>query len=144
MSMKCFYADEHAGGGGTPGAPYIDSPHHHHNINHRRRTEREGDSPRPHSANNNNIHPSHVTMATNSYPPQHPPNATYPATQSAPAMSSLRAPAQSSQNQVIQTHIFAPIVTGALTKKTKFPIPSRLVPEAEWVYLVRVLHWMQV
>jgi hypothetical protein len=36
-------------------------------------------------------------------------------------MNSLRAPAQSSQNQVIQTHIFAPVVTGAPTKKTKFP-----------------------
>ena len=35
-----------------PGAPYVDSSHHSHlNINQRRRNERDGDSPRPHSAN---------------------------------------------------------------------------------------------
>ena len=62
-----------------------------------------------------------ITTATNPYPPQHPSNVSYPANQSAPVMSSLRPPAQNSQNQVIQTHIFAPVVTGALTKKTKFP-----------------------
>lgn len=124
MLLRATTGDEH-GGGGTPngtGAPYIDSPHHHHlTINQRRRSEREDDSPRPHSANNSIVHPGHITTTTNPYPPQHPSNVTYPANQSAPAMSSLRAPAQSSQNQVIQTHIFAPVVTGAPTKKTKFP-----------------------
>ncbi|KAF8815492.1 hypothetical protein BYT27DRAFT_7249155 [Phlegmacium glaucopus] len=124
MLLRATTGDEHGGGGtsnGT-GAPYIDSPHHHHlGINQRRRNERDGDSPRPQTANNNNLHPGHITPATNPYPPQHPSNITYPANQSAPVMSSLSAPAQSSQNQVIQTHIFAPVVTGAPTKKTKFP-----------------------
>ena len=74
-----------------------------------------------HSANNGNgQHPAHITTATNPYPPQHPSNVSYPANQSAPVMSTLRPPAQNSQNQVIQTHIFAPVVTGALTKNTKF------------------------
>jgi hypothetical protein len=70
-------------------------------------------------------HPPHITTTTNPYPPQLPSNVSCPspADQSAPVMSSLRPPppAQSSQGQVIQTHIFAPVVTGAPTKKTKFP-----------------------
>ena len=123
MLLRATTGDEHAAAG-TPngtGAPYIDSTHHHLNINQRRRSDRDDDSPRPHSANNSNGHPGHITTATNPYPPQHPSNVSYPANQSAPVMSSLRAPAQNSQNQVIQTHIFAPVVTGAPTKKTKFP-----------------------
>ena len=107
------------GGGGTPngaGAPYLDL-----NMNHRRRSEREGDSSRPIPASNINGHPAHLTTATNPYPQHSSSSVSYPANQSAPAMSSLRAPAQSSQNPVIQTHIFAPVVTGAPTKKTKFP-----------------------
>src|SRR5271169_12215 len=97
-------------GAGTPngtGAPYLDSPHHHHlSTNHRRRSEREGDSPRPHSANYINGHPGHITTAMNPYPPRHPSgNVSYPANQSAPAMNLLRAPAQRRQNMVIQTHI---------------------------------------
>ena len=47
MLLRATTGDEHPGGGGTPGAPCIDSPHHHHNINRRCRTEREGNSPRP-------------------------------------------------------------------------------------------------
>ena len=123
MLLRATTGDEHAGGtlNGT-GPPYLDSTHHHHlNIDQRRRSDREDDSPRPRSANNSNGHPGHITTATNPYPPQHPSNVSYPANQSAPVMNSLRAPAQSSQTQVIQTHIFAPVVTGAPTKKTKFP-----------------------
>ena len=123
MLLRATTGDEHAGGAPNgSGTPSIDSAHHHLNINQRRRSEREGDSPRPHSANNGNgQNPAHMTTATNPYPPQHPSNVSYPANQSAPVMNSLRPPAQSGQNQVIQTHIFAPVVTGAPTKKTKFP-----------------------
>lgn len=121
MLLRATTGDEHGGAPNGTGPPYIDSPHHHQlNINQRRRTEREGESPRPHSANNDNGHPGHISTATNPYP-QHPSNVSYPANQSAPVMNSLRQPTQSSQNQVIQTHIFAPVVTGAPTKKTKFP-----------------------
>ncbi|KAF8148898.1 hypothetical protein B0H34DRAFT_202142 [Crassisporium funariophilum] len=138
MLLRATTGDEHAGGGaGTPngsGTPYVDSPHHHHlgrssTMPHRRsRGDRDGESPRPHS---NGPHPG-ITTATNPYPPQHPSNAAYPANQSAPAqpaMSSLRGPGGAGQQaggegrtgQVIQTHIFAPVVTGAPIKKPKFP-----------------------
>ena len=122
MLLRATTGDEHAGGGAPNGSgtPYIDSTHHL-SINQRRRSDREGDSPRPHSANNGNgQNPAHITTTTNQYP-QHPSNVSYPANQSAPVMNSLRPPAQSGQNTVIQTHIFAPVVTGAPTKKTKFP-----------------------
>jgi hypothetical protein len=123
MLLRAITGDEHARGTlNRTGPPYLDSTHHHHlNIDQRRQSDREDDSPRPHSANNSNGHPGHITTATNPYSPQHPSNVSYPANQLAPVMNSLRAPAQSSQNQVIQTHIFAPVVTGAPTKKTKFP-----------------------
>jgi hypothetical protein len=123
MLLRATTGDEHAGGAPNgSGTPCIDSTHHHLNINQRRRSDREGDSPRPHSANNGNgQNPGHITTTTNPYPPQHPSNVSYPANQSAPVMNSLRPPAQNVQNQVIQTHIFAPVVTGAPTKKTKFP-----------------------
>jgi hypothetical protein len=123
MLLRATTGDEHAGGGAPNGSgtPCIDSTHHL-NINQRRRSDREGDSPRPHSANNGNgQNPGHITTTTNPYPPQHPSNVSYPANQSAPVMNSLRPPAQTGQNPVIQTHIFAPVVTGAPTKKTKFP-----------------------
>jgi hypothetical protein len=124
MLLRATTGDEHAGGGAPNGSgtPYIDSTHHHLNINQRRRSDREGDSPRPHSANNGNgQNPAHMSTTTSPYPPQHPSNVSYPANQSAPVMNSLRPPAQGGQNPVIQTHIFAPVVTGAPTKKTKFP-----------------------
>jgi hypothetical protein len=124
MLLRATAGDEHAGGGAPngSGAPYIDSTHHHLNINQRRRSDREGDSPRPHSANNGNgQNPAHITTTMNPYPPQLPSNVSYPANQLAPVMNSLRPPPQSGQNRVIQTHIFAPVVTGAPTKKTKFP-----------------------
>ena len=118
MLLRATTGDEHAGGT-NGGAPYIDSQHYL--TIQRRRSDREDDPPRLHSPNNTNGHPGHITTATNPYPPQHTSNVSYPANQSAPVMNSLRAPAQTSQNQVIQTHIFAPVVTGAPTKKTKFP-----------------------
>ena len=123
MLLRATTGDEHAVGvPNGSGTPYIDSAHHHLNINQRRRSDREGDSPRPHSSNNGNgQNPAHITTTTNTYPPQHPSNVSYPANQSAPVMNSLRPPAQSGPNPVIQTHIFAPVVTGAPTKKTKFP-----------------------
>ena len=74
-----------------------------------RQSDREDDPPRPHPANNTNGHPGHITTPTDPYPPQHTSNVSYPANQATPVMNSLRAPAQTSQNQVIQTHIFAPV-----------------------------------
>jgi hypothetical protein len=74
-------------------------------ISPRRRRDREGDSPKPHSANNGNgQNPGHITTTTNPYP-QHTSNVSYPANQSAPVMNFLRPTAQSSQNPVIQTYI---------------------------------------
>ena len=109
--MRCFYVPPHEYAGGRAsngsGTPCIDSTHHHLDINQPRQIDREDDSPRPHSANNGNgQHPAHIMTVTNPYTPQHPYNVSYPANQSAPVMSSLRPPAQNSQNQVIQTHIF--------------------------------------
>jgi hypothetical protein len=53
MLLRATTGDEHGEDmPNRPGAPYVDSSHHSHlNINQRRRNERDGDSPRPHSAN---------------------------------------------------------------------------------------------
>ncbi|KAF9523220.1 hypothetical protein CPB83DRAFT_898959 [Crepidotus variabilis] len=74
-----------------------------------RRPDRE--SPRPHSG------VTAVAATTNHYP-QPPPGISYPASQSAPG--SLRN-VPGVQGHVYTTHVFAPVVTGAPTKKTKYP-----------------------
>ncbi|KAF8972018.1 hypothetical protein BDZ97DRAFT_1008045 [Flammula alnicola] len=138
MILKATTGDEAAGGPAPNGRPYLDSPHHQHHLgvplsqlstaSHRRRSEREADSPRPPTA-----HPSPpLGTSNNPYPPQQPHPVTaassYPASQSAPG--SMRT-VQGSQSHVYTTHVFAPVVTGAPTKKTKFPntpLPTGGVP----------------
>ena len=122
LLLRATTGDEHAGGGAPNGSgtPCIDSTHHHLDIKRRRRSDREGDSPRPHSANNGNgQNPGHVTTTANPYPPQHHSNVSYPANQLAPVMNSL-----SHQHKVVKIRLFkltfAPIATDAPTK-TKFP-----------------------
>jgi hypothetical protein len=81
MLLRATTGDEHAVAPNGSGTPCIDSAaqHHHLNFIQRRRTDQEGDSPRPHSANNDNgqQHPAHITTATNPYPPQLPSNVSF-------------------------------------------------------------------
>ncbi|KIM42560.1 hypothetical protein M413DRAFT_119911 [Hebeloma cylindrosporum] len=87
----------------------ISSPHRRARGLERDR-ERGDESPRP------NTSPP-VPPTNNPYPPS------YPASQSAPASGSMRSVAGggSGSQVLLTTHVFAPVVTGAPTKKTKFP-----------------------
>jgi hypothetical protein len=123
MLLRATTGDEHAGGGAPNGSgtPYIDST-----LTILMSTsvveviERVilRDLIQLTTATGQN--PAHISTTASPYP-QHPSTVSYPANKSAPVMNSLRPSAQGGQNQVIQTHIFAPVVTGAPTKKTKFP-----------------------
>jgi len=127
MIIKASTADEVAaannGGAGYPpqyqhlqhlgvqpsGSSSISSPH-------RRARGLERDRERGDGSPRLNTSPP-VPTSNNPYPPS------YPASQSAPASGSMRSVAGgSSGSQVLlTTHVFAPVVTGAPTKKTKFP-----------------------
>lgn len=100
-------AEEHAHPSNANGARYYDHISQSQLTPSGRR--RDGDSPRPPGG------PS-IASSTNNYTPSTP--ASYPANQSAPG--SLRN-VQGSQGHVYTTHVFAPVVTGAPTKKSKFP-----------------------
>jgi hypothetical protein len=56
-----------------------------------------------------------VPTSNNPYPPA------YPASQSAPGSMRSIAGGSSGSQVLLATHVFAPVVTGAPTKKTKFP-----------------------
>lgn len=98
--------EEHGAEPNINGARYYDHPPQQQIAPSGRR--RDGESPRPPGG-------SGVVPATNHYPST---AATYPANQSAPG--SMRN-VHGSQGQVYTTHVFAPVVTGAPTKKSKFP-----------------------
>ena len=100
-------AEEHAHSSNTNGARYFDPISQSHLAPSGRR--RDGESPRPPGGPG-------VASSTNHYSQSAP--ASYPANQSAPG--SLRN-VQGSQGHVYTTHVFAPVVTGAPTKKSKFP-----------------------
>ncbi|PPQ90587.1 hypothetical protein CVT25_006107 [Psilocybe cyanescens] len=130
-------------GNGTPngaGRGYLDSPHHHpqqhqqshqHHLNQqlvasevRRRSERDA-SPRAYPSSNISNSNNIAVTSANPYPPQHPSSTSYPANQSAPvslrSSGTLQASPQNQSQASHVNHVFAPVVTGAPTKKTKFP-----------------------
>jgi len=80
------------------------------------RLERGDESPHAHAS---------PPMTNNPYPPP------YPASQSTPASGSMRSVAGggSGSQVLLTTHVFAPVVTGAPTKKTKFPNTPGVVGE---------------
>ena len=92
-----------------PGSSSISSPH-------RRARGLERDRERGDGSPRLNTSPP-VPTSNNPYPPS------YPASQSAPASGSMRSVAGggSGSQVLLTTHVFAPVVTGAPTKKTKFP-----------------------
>ena len=89
------------------GSSSISSPHRRARVLERDR-ERGDASPRP------NTSPP-VPTSNNPYPPS------YPASQSAPGSLRSVAGGSSGSQVLLTTHVFAPVVTGAPTKKTKFP-----------------------
>jgi hypothetical protein len=89
------------------GSSSISSPHRRARVLERDR-ERGDASPRP------NTSPP-VPTSNNPYPPS------YPASQSAPGSMRSVAGGSSGSQVLLTTHVFAPVVTGAPTKKTKFP-----------------------
>ena len=85
----------------------VSSPHRRARGLERDRERGDG-SPRP------NTSPP-VPTSNNPYPPS------YPASQSAPGSMRNVAGSSSGSQVLLTTHVFAPVVTGAPTKKTKFP-----------------------
>jgi len=108
------------------GSSSISSPHRRARGLERDR-ERGDDSPRP------NVSPP-VPTSNNPYPPP------YPASQSAPGSMRSVAGGSSGSQVLLTTHVFAPVVTGAPTKKTKFPnTPGELLS-----FLLLFLFWSGV
>jgi hypothetical protein len=133
--------DEHAGGGAPNGSgtPCINSTHHHLNINQRRRSDREGDSPRPHSAiNGNGQNPGHITTTTNPYPPQHPSNISYPANQNIPSSQCSDQFIYCSDTILMHHHLIIPFLSFDLSLNL-WPVNAKLPhhPTTNLTYVFR-------
>jgi hypothetical protein len=102
MLLRATTGGEEQGALNANGARYYDASQTQGVPGGRRK---DGESPRPQSA---------AGASTNHYQPP----TGYPA--NPPASGTLRG-VQGSQGHVYTTHVFAPVVTGAPTKKSKFP-----------------------